>query len=481
MHFENLEGCALGKLRDVPSFGLSGEITDLLSARSDLLRHTEVPCKHLLFEWRLSDEKNLNEIINKLSEDEAKWSFFSAWTQVVDFYYEVNTAFSPSELQTSRPPRIIRTHVGTALSGLHIEHEELVDCMHAFALLQPESSGDPPPPLGQSFPRAPWATKLDAANFISCGMIDGDMGTDEHEKQLMRWMEKTNTTHSPQWHAWQELPRRAHAQLASPEEVRPTCHYAVVQRTRPVSSSALPNTVQLKACSIRFEKTLISACRTFKVIFVTEGYGKSYLEAEQQLWGAPEQRGYFVRLISEKAYHRDLISSLHEVSQSFTKPGSFTKFPKSWLTDFSRDVTCSLHTWSYYECASGRSKEPCVDLSLLLSHAREFMAGRFVSDASDIFTHWGPMYARDGSNSLSLKPINTSGSMPRYYRLPNHASSAAFVLRPKLVNYEPPCHANLLPECYATCCSQFFEERGYPDLGLHHFDLLRLECGFTKT
>lgn len=457
------EKIAAGTFRDVPAFGLSGEIADLSTARSELMRHPEVPFSQRISERVLSDAKSLHALAEELSLRESEWSFFSAWTQVVDFYYEVNTAFSMSDFQktapgvSALPPHVIRTHVSTTLDGLKIEHDELVDCMHAAESVQ----GAPREDLQH---KAPWATKLDAATFISAAMVSGAGSPCPDLQPLQVWMEKTNTTHSPQWQAWKE-------QEGDPQS------WSVLVRSRPVVSSALPNTVRLRSCSVRFEKCLISKCRAFKVVFVTEGYGPSYSEAEQQLWSSPL---YFVRIVSggfSPQFSQLLPQLAHPARSSTHSP---------WLSDFSRDVTAALHTWSYYERGPSHPLPPPPgSLPLLLSHAQEYMAGRYVSDASDIFTHWGPMYsysyAQGGYDEGSLaRPINTSGSMPRFYRLRD--PTQPFVLRPKLV-YSPPETGDSrcsLAEGSAHSCCQFFEESGCADLGLDHFNLLRLECGFAK-
>jgi hypothetical protein len=462
------ERIAAGTLRDVPVFGLSGEIADLSSARSELIRHSEVPCSQLITERVVLDVESLHALVDKLSLRESEWSFFSAWTQVVDFYYDVNTTFGIAELHARESPRrTIRTHVSTTLDGLKIEHDELVDCMHAADCVRGTVGED----LQQ---KAPWATKLDAATFISSAMVSGAGSPCADLQPLLAWMEKTQTTHSPQWHAWKE-------QDGDPRS------WSVLVRSRPVISSALPNTVRLRSCSVRFEKSLISKCRTFKVVFVTEGYGSSYSEAEQQLWSSPS---YFVRIVSDgfSPQFSPLFAQLAHPACSASRSSSSHS---PWLSDFSRDVTAVLHTWSYYERGPSHPlPPPPAPLPLLLSHAQEYMAGRYVSDASDIFTHWGPMYSYthegyDEGSSLT-KPINTSGSMPRFYRLRN--PTQPFVLRPKLMHCSPAlCRSGFaqhsrdsLAEGSAHSCCQFFEESGCADLGLDHFNLLRLECGFSK-
>ncbi len=401
----------------------------------------------------------LNAAVDELSRSENDWSFLSAWSQSVDFFYEVNTAFSIVELQRGTVPesKTVCTHVTTSLTGLKIEHEELVDCIWSRASVSECVDST------HTVESAPWATKYDAANFISSAMVHEPTLPPTLEPLLV-WMQKTSMDVSPQWTLWQRQ-----SQISSPK--------VVLVRGRPVSSNALPNTVKLSSCCLRFEKVLVSKCRNFRVMFTIEGYGNSYSEAEQVLWSNPS---YLARV--SRCNEWPPLPEFHRTCGRLSEFTTVVDTGPCWWRDFGRDVTSALHTWSYYEMRTP-GRFACSTLALLLGHAQEFMAGRYVSDSSDIFTHWGPMYSsefhEDESDPAKPTSINTSGSMPRFYRV--HSPQKPFVLRPKL--FKAPTHPSHLvaADPSLSLVGQFFEERGYVDLGLSHLDLLGLECGLAKT
>jgi hypothetical protein len=418
------------------------------------------------------------------------WRFLSAWTQQVEYTYNMQLAISIAELQkgaagggggtgantiTNKP---IRTLVETTLSGLKISHSEICT-HHTFAFTSRAGT------CQNKVSSSPWKTKFDAANMISdlmVGWFHGREGLASPKDvcDIMTWLQKESIAMSPKF--------KAHCEFPSPESNRELFPSSIL-RTRPIASTALPSTVKLTSCVVRFVKTLYpdeGACNpAFKVSFTIEGSGQTHAEAEQNVWHKPS---YFMRIEFGVAGATGLNVS-HELIEGLLcsrplvlcEPGSTTR------TSFEQPTAAhAMHTLSYM---FKQEKPPNESFQPFLVHAANYLKGCYVSDSSDIFTHWGILYSGNPLPTAERKFVNTSGGMPRNFQ----PETSTYTLRPKLIQVPAPNDdhlreaGSLLDD--GGCCDsdvllgEFLEECLGSErlhLGRGNLDPLGLERGFSE-
>jgi hypothetical protein len=313
----------------------------------------------------------------------------------------------------------------------------------------------------------------------------------------MTWLEKENISVSPKFEA----------HCAEDLTPQPGCEHfpSSLLRTRPISSTALPSTVKLTSCAVRFVKTLYpeedsGGKESFKVSFVIEGLGQTHAEAEQNVWQAPSMwmRIEFPSTSQglSKGFSRGFKRSFHEVLESLLSPrgplvlcgdptqGGFSKIPAT--------STRAIHTLSYlFRHPSDLLGRPLPKLSQrespadYVAHAANYLKGCYVSDSSDIFTHWGTLYSGHPTAD-GLKFVNTSGGMPRVFQPP----PGAYTLRPKLIQLPGSCCASVLllygaaGDCEAGgAACEFLEEclgLSPGESGARDLDPLRLKGGLPE-
>lgn len=400
-------------------------------------------CVSRAFESEKKMMSCLSDLVAMRSGCDVPWRFLSAWTQQVEYTYNMQLAISIAELQkgaaagntiTNKP---IRTLVETTLSGLKISHSEICT-HHTFAFT---TRADTPQSKTSS---SPWKTKFDAANTISnlmVGWFRGSKGLASPKDvcDIMTWLQKENIDTSPKF--------KAHCE----EMPQSTCELfpSSLLRTRPIASTALPSTVKLTSCVVRFVKTLYpdeGACnQAFKVTFVIEGSGQTHAEAEQNVWQKP---ACFMRI----EFGVGLLCSNVSVD---VLEGLLCSRPLVLCGSGSPTVR-AMHTLSYLFEQENAAHESPTDF---IAHAANYLKGCYVSDSSDIFTHWGILYSGNPApNPVQHKLVNTSGGMPRVFQV-----SHPYTLRPKLIQVSQPVDPLLLLLDNGSCCpsvaaGEFLEE-----------------------
>lgn len=425
----------------------------------------------------LSCPNTQSNVINGLCEQEDSWHFISAWKQSTTFTYTVPFVMSTTELKqamrqnsssSSTPAtQTVHTRVTPSLSGIVLEHFTTHTRFNYRVKTSSETCDTPSPSSFIRLERRSWSTKEDAANVLSnLAMVIQENSFEKVPpvEPIQTWL--GGTCVSEYW--------LNHARFFSTNAFSTDDFCIDVEGTlcSTISESILPNTVKPTRVKTGFEKTFIHQRLPIRIIFVIEGEGETYAEAEQMLWGSGAALGVVVEYaLPESACPKHQLihkaKAMWEIVMGIVdicRPGV-----KQLIMD--RDVGhgAALHTYSFVCRAPPSTASILAELHKAHTQALEFASGRLHKNANDILHQWLNLYestppassshpdtppAHTSSQSSpstqhlttgTTNSLSTSGKMPRLY---SADLSSPFIHRPKLLQVEaepswwlqsPPC------------------------------------------
>jgi hypothetical protein len=455
----------------------------------------------------------LTRVLKGLSEQEDEWHYIGAWKQSTVFTYEVPFVMSTAELKHAMKSQhmpetrstIVHTRVTPSLHGIRTEHSTVrTHLSYSTNLMFSTGHCTTSPSSFKRFERKTWSMKEDAANAmsnLSCASKEvrsrifaafasaSPAATSSpplsphtaahhaptHTLPIHRWLDQVGCTHSEYWHNHQHSYVAEGAEGASGAGIEVEGILA-----EPVAESSLPNTARPISVVTSFEKVFIHQRLPLRVYLVISGEGRTYAEAEQNLWADSHSRA------STKVVVEYALSNPRQRPQ----PSAFFNTSMSiWrVADMVIGLTCgtnrphfrlvreagqgqALHTYSFVCRHLPPESFVLAELEKANLHAADFASGKLHKNAYDILGQWFDLYdtlpnqqpqtSRSGAaaaaatTSHPVVHLPTSGKMPRVYT-PDAATP--FVHRPKLYQTQTTTHQPLPPPLRAPCSHHALSE-----------------------